>query len=81
VENAVKQTCKEIYTEVERLHCRDIKSLNAAIRSEMKKYNNKPLHGRSYSRYGFLEIQNISSPAQMELPEETAQCRQLKEKY
>jgi transposase len=55
VENAVKLTCKEIYTEVEGLHCRDMKSLKAAIRSEMEKYNNKPLYGRNYSRRSYYE--------------------------
>ena len=55
VENAVKLTYKDIFTEIEHLHCPDLISLNAAIRSALERYNNKNLSRRSYSRRDHFE--------------------------
>ena len=48
-ENAVKLTYKDIFTELYDLHCPDLASLNAAIRSSLERYNNKLLSRRNYS--------------------------------
>ena len=55
VENAVKLTYKDIFTRIEPLHCPDIKSLNAAIRSSLELHNNGILTGRNYSRRTYFE--------------------------
>ena len=55
VENAVKLTYKDIFTRIEPLHCPDIKSLNAAIRSALELHNNGILTGRNYSRRTYFE--------------------------
>jgi len=55
VENAVKLTYKDIFTRIEPLHCPDIKSLNAAIRSALEIHNNGILTGRNYSRRTYFE--------------------------
>lgn len=55
VENAVKLTYKDIFTELEALHCPDLNSLNAAIRSALERYNNQNLTRRSYSRRDHFE--------------------------
>lgn len=55
VENAVKLTYKDIYTKIESLHCPDLKSLNAAIRSALEIHNNGILTGRNYSRRTYFE--------------------------
>ena len=55
VENAVKLTYKDIYTKIESLHCPDLKSLNAAIRSALELDNNGTLTGRNYSRRTYFE--------------------------
>ncbi|GHT54709.1 putative transposase y4bL/y4kJ/y4tB [Bacteroidia bacterium] len=55
VENAVKLTYKDIYTKIEPLHCPDLKSLNAAIRSALELHNNGTLTGRNYSRRTYFE--------------------------
>jgi len=55
VENAVKLTYKDIYTKIESLHCPDLKSLNAAIRSALELHNNGTLTGRNYSRRTYFE--------------------------
>lgn len=41
VENAVKLVYRAIFAQVESLHCPDLRSLNAAIRSALEGYNNK----------------------------------------
>lgn len=55
VENAVKLTYKDIFTHIESLHCPDIKSLNAAIRSALEIHNNRPMTNRKYSRRSYFE--------------------------
>lgn len=55
VENAVKLTYKDIYTTIESLHCPDLKSLNAAIRSALELHNNGTLPGRNYSGRTYFE--------------------------
>lgn len=55
VENAVKLTYKDIFTELERLHCPDLASLNAAIRFCLERYNNQLLSRRNYSRRSYFE--------------------------
>jgi len=55
VENAVKLTYKDIFTAVEGLHCPDLKSLNAAIRSALERHNNHNLDRRNYSRRSYFE--------------------------
>lgn len=55
VENAVKLTYKDIFTELDGLHCPDLASLNAAIRFCLEKYNNQLLSRRNYSRRGYFE--------------------------
>ena len=55
VENAVKLTYKDIYTKLESLHCPDLQSLNAAIRSALELHNNGTLAGRNYSRRTYFE--------------------------
>jgi hypothetical protein len=55
VENAVKLTYKDIFTRIEPLHCPDLKSLNAAIRSALEVHNNGILTGRNYSRRSYFE--------------------------
>jgi hypothetical protein len=55
VENAVKLTYKDIFTRIEALHCPDLKSLNAAIRSALEVHNNSILTGRNYSRRSYFE--------------------------
>jgi transposase len=55
VENAVKLTYKAIFTRIEPLHCPDLKSLNAAIRSALESHNNTVLTGRNYSRRTYFE--------------------------
>ena len=55
VENAVKLTYKDIFTQIEPLHCTDLKSLNAAIRDALETHNNTLLSRRHYSRWGYFE--------------------------
>lgn len=55
VENAVKLTYKDIFTHIESLHCPDLKSLNAAIRSALELHNNRPMTNRKYSRRSYSE--------------------------
>ncbi len=55
VENAVKLTYKDIFTNIEHLHCPDLKSLNAAILSALEIHNNKLLTNRNYSRRSYFE--------------------------
>ena len=55
VENAVKLTYKDIFTELEGLHCPDVASLNIAIRSALEKHNNKNMDRRNYSRREYFE--------------------------
>lgn len=55
VENAVKLTYKDIYTRVESLHCPDLASLNAAIRSALEIHNHQSLKNRNYSRRSYYE--------------------------
>ena len=55
VENAVKLTYKDIFTRIEPLHCPDLKSLNAAIRSALEIHNNQLLSRRNYSRRSYFE--------------------------
>jgi transposase len=55
VENAVKLTYKDIFTRIDSLHCPDLKSLNAAIRSALELHNNGSLTGRNYSRRSYFE--------------------------
>ena len=55
VENAVKLTYKDIFTELEGLHCPDLASLNAAIRFCLERYNNQLLSRRNYSRRSYFE--------------------------
>jgi transposase len=55
VENAVKLTYKDIFTRIEHLHCPDLKSLNAAIRSALEIHNNQLLSRRNYSRRSYFE--------------------------
>lgn len=55
VENAVKLTYKDIFTELDGLHCLDLASLNAAIRFCLEKYNNQLLSRRNYSRRSYFE--------------------------
>ncbi|MDR2149112.1 MAG: IS21 family transposase [Tannerella sp.] len=55
VENAVKLTYKDIFTRIDSLHCPDLKSLNAAIRSALELHNNGCLTGRNYSRRSYFE--------------------------
>lgn len=55
VENAVKLTYKDIFTRIEALHCPDLKSLNAAIRSALELHNNRQMTSRSYSRRSYFE--------------------------
>lgn len=55
VENAVKLTYKDIFTNIEHLHCPDLKSLNAAILSALDIHNNKLLTNRNYSRRSYFE--------------------------
>lgn len=50
VENAVKLVYRAIFAQVESLHCPDLRSLNAAIRSALEGYNNKFFSRRQYSR-------------------------------
>jgi len=61
VENAVKLTYKDIFTRIEALHCPDLKSLNAAIRSALEMHNNGTLSGRNYSRRSYFE--DVERPA------------------
>jgi transposase len=55
VENAVKLTYKDIFTRIDSLHCPDLKSLNAAIRSALEVHNNGSFTGRNYSRRSYFE--------------------------
>lgn len=55
VENAVKLTYKDIFTHIEPLHCPDLKTLNAAIRSALELHNNQMLTRRNYSRRSYFE--------------------------
>ena len=55
VENAVKLTYTSIFTRIDSLHCPDLKSLNAAIRSALELHNNGCLTGRNYSRRSYFE--------------------------
>lgn len=55
VENAVKLTYKDIFTELEGLHCPDLASLNATIRFCLERYNNQLLSRRNYSRRSYFE--------------------------
>ena len=55
VENAVKLTYKDIFTRIEPLHCPDLKSLNASIRSALELHNNATLSARNYSRRSYFE--------------------------
>jgi hypothetical protein len=55
VENAVKLTYKDIYAELEKLHCPDLSTLNACIRSELEKHNNRTLMARKYSPRDYYE--------------------------
>jgi transposase len=55
VENAVKLTYKAIFTRIEPLHCPDLRSLNAAIRSALEIHNHGILTGRNYSRRTYFE--------------------------
>lgn len=55
VENAVKLTYKDIFTDMEHLHCPDLKSLNAAILSSLERHNNNLLTNRNYSRRSYFE--------------------------
>ena len=55
VENAVKLTYKDIFTELEGLHCPDLKTLNAAIRFCLERYNNGLLSRRNYSRRSYFD--------------------------
>jgi transposase len=55
VENAVKLTYKDIFTRIEPLHCPDLNSLNAAIRSALEIHNNGTLTSRNYSRRSYFE--------------------------
>jgi transposase len=55
VENAVKLTYKDIFTRIEELHCPDLNSLNAAIRSALEIHNNGALTSRNYSRRSYFE--------------------------
>lgn len=55
VENAVKLTYKDIFTSLDSLHCPDLASLNAAIRSALEHYNNQLLSRRNYSRRSYFE--------------------------
>lgn len=55
VENAVKLTYKDIFTELEGLHCPDLKTLNAAIRFCLERYNNQLLSRRNYSRRSYFD--------------------------
>jgi transposase len=63
VENAVKLTCKDIFTRIEPLHCPDLKSLNAAVRSALETHNNPVLTGRNYSRRTCFEDIEREVPA------------------
>lgn len=55
VENAVKLTYKDIFTQVEKLHCPDLISLNLAIRSSLEQHNNAIMSHRNYSRRSYYE--------------------------
>jgi len=55
VENAVKLTYKDIFTRIDSLHCPDLKTLNAAVRSALELHNNGCLTGRNYSRRSYFE--------------------------
>lgn len=55
MENAVKLTYKDIYTELEKLHYPDLSTLNACIRSELEKHNNQTLTSRKYSPRDYYE--------------------------
>ncbi len=55
VENAVKLTYKDIFTHIEPLHCPDLISLNAAIRSALELHNSRLLTRRNYSRRSYFE--------------------------
>lgn len=55
VENAVKLTYKDIFTRIDSLHCPDLKSLNAAIRSALEIHNNQQMSNRNYSRRSYFE--------------------------
>lgn len=55
VENAVKLTYKDIFTRINSLHCPDLKSLNAAIRSALELHNNGLMTSRKYSRRSYFE--------------------------
>ncbi len=55
VENAVKLTYKDIFTEIEPLHCPDLRSLNIAIRSALERHNNRNFSRRNYSRRSYFE--------------------------
>lgn len=55
VENAVKLTYKDIFTQLDGLHCPDLASLNAAIRACLERYNNQLLTRRNYSRRSYFE--------------------------
>ncbi len=58
VENAVKLTYKDIYTKLESLHCPDLQSLNAAIRSALELHNNGTLTGRKLTlRYTSSDVE------------------------
>lgn len=55
VENAVKLTYKDIFTEIEPLHCPDLRSLNVAIRAALERHNNQNFSRRNYSRRDYFE--------------------------
>jgi len=55
VENAVKLTYKDIFTHIASLHCPDLTSLNAAIRSALEQHNNRLMTNRKYSRRNYFE--------------------------
>lgn len=55
VENAVKLTYKDIFINIEHLHCLDLKSLNVAILSALDIHNNKLLTNRNYSHRSYFE--------------------------
>jgi len=55
VENAVKLTYKDIFTHIQSLHCPDLRSLNAAIRSALELHNNQQMTNRKYSRRSYFD--------------------------
>jgi hypothetical protein len=55
MENAIKLTFKDTFIRIEALHCPNLKSLNAAIRSAPEVHNNAGLTGRNYSRRSYFE--------------------------